>query len=61
MRQSFSSLTATLDWSDTVAFEASLVENLNDASVDGEIGVAGRPLVLAQVTEGVASAAVSTF
>tara|TARA_B100000902_G_C27300665_1_gene912586 strand:+ start:108 stop:824 length:717 start_codon:yes stop_codon:yes gene_type:complete len=50
--------TATLDWSDTVAFEASLLENLNDASVDGEIGVAGRPLVLAQVTDGVASAAV---
>ncbi|MBD18260.1 MAG: hypothetical protein CMB13_01260 [Euryarchaeota archaeon] len=50
--------TATLDWSDTVAFEASLVENLNDANVEGEIGVAGRPLVLAQVTEGVASAAV---
>ena len=49
---------ATVDWSDTVDFEDRLTTALNGLDNEGEIGVAGRPLILAQVTEGVASAAV---
>ena len=49
---------STLDWSDTVEFEGRLSSALNELEIDGEVGVAGRPLILAQVTEGVASAAV---
>jgi len=49
---------ATVDWSDTVAFEDRLTLALGGLDGDGEMGIAGRPLILAQVTEGVASAAV---
>ncbi|MAV07497.1 MAG: hypothetical protein CMA29_06380 [Euryarchaeota archaeon] len=49
---------ATVDWSDTVDFEERLTTALDELDGEGEMGVAGRPLILAQVTEGVASAAV---
>ena len=49
---------ATVDWSDTVDFEERLTTALDGIDGEGEMGVAGRPLILAQVTEGVASAAV---
>jgi len=49
---------STLDWSDTVEFEERLSSALNELEIEGEVGVAGRPLILAQVTEGVASSAV---
>ena len=49
---------ATVDWSDTVEFEERLTTALDGLDGEGEMGIAGRPLILAQVTEGVASAAV---
>ena len=49
---------STIDWKETVIFENRLTESLSDLDFDGEFGIAGRPLVLAQVTEGVASSAV---
>ena len=49
---------ATLDWSDTVEYEGRLTTALDGLDTEGEVGIAGRPLILAQVTEGVASAAV---
>lgn len=49
---------STIDWKETVEFENRLSDSLNELNLDGEFGIAGRPLVLAQVTEGVASSAV---
>ncbi len=49
---------STIDWKETVIFENRLTDTLTDLNLDGEFGIAGRPLILAQVTEGVASSAV---